>query len=276
MSSAISFTAASWSPRSCVSMKPRSSSRSCSESSASPLHSPRGRRRAVAERRAGALQRAVDRGDARLERVGGLLGGELEHVAQDQHRALAGGQDLDQREEAELDRLARDDDRVGLVGARGDLVEQPVGIGLQPRDLGERADLLRPAALAADRVQARVGGDPVQPGAEPGAALELVAVAPGAQEGLLHEVLGLVEGAEHAVAVDVQLALVAVDVLGELVLGGGVMPRSTTDGAGAHRSAASGAGARRPRPRPAPAGCRPARTATSARRPSRARRARPR
>ena len=38
---------------------------------------------------------------------------------------------------------------------------------------------------------------------------EPCAAAPGAQERLLHHVLGLVEGAEHAIAVHVQLALVA-------------------------------------------------------------------
>ena len=44
---------------------------------------------ALVDRLVGALERAVDRGRRRLERVGDLAGGEAEHVAQDQHRALA-------------------------------------------------------------------------------------------------------------------------------------------------------------------------------------------
>ena len=127
----------------------------------------------------------------------------------------------------ELDRLPGDDDGVRLGVARRDLVEQPVGIRLQPRHLGERVQRRRGARAAAgrDRVEADVGGDPVQPGAEAGAARRSVAAAPGPQEGLLHEVLGLVERAEHAVAVHVQLAPVALHESGEggLVagLGGG-------------------------------------------------------
>ena len=66
-------------------------------------------------RRAGPLQRAVDRGDAGLEQGGGLLGRPAEHVAQDQRGALARRQELDRGEEGELDRLARDDHRVRLV-----------------------------------------------------------------------------------------------------------------------------------------------------------------
>ena len=42
-------------------------------------------------------------------------------------------------------------------------------------------------------------------------ALEVRTASPGAQEGLLDEVLGLIEGADHAVAVDVDLAPVALD-----------------------------------------------------------------
>ena len=136
-----------------------------------------------------------------------------------------GRQQLDDGEEGQLDGLAGDDDRVGLGIARSDLVEQPVGVGLQPRDLGEGAQRGHAPRAAADRVERRVGGDAVQPGPEPGAALEAVAAAPRAQEGLLHEVLGLLERAEHAVAVHVQLAAVALHEGGEggLVagLGGG-------------------------------------------------------
>ena len=63
--------------------------------------------RLVLDRRPRPLQRAVDRGDGRVEQVGGLGAGPAEHVAQDQHRALAAGQPLDRGEERELHALAR-------------------------------------------------------------------------------------------------------------------------------------------------------------------------
>jgi hypothetical protein len=64
-------------------------------------------------------------------------------------------------------------------------------------------------------------GDLVQPRAEPLVALERGAAAPRAQQRLLDEVLGLLEGAEHPVAVDVQLAAMALGARGELCFGAG-------------------------------------------------------
>ena len=63
-----------------------------------------------------------------------------------------------------------------------------------------------PARVPAQRVQAGVGGDPVQPGARARSAREAFPAAPGAQEHFLDVILGLVEGPEHPVAVHVQLA----------------------------------------------------------------------
>ncbi len=82
------------------------------------------------------------------------------------------------------------------------------GIRLQPRDLAARR---RRARALLERVQAGVGRDPVQPRAQRRAARVGLARAPRAQERLLREVLGLLEGAEHPVAVDLQLAAVALD-----------------------------------------------------------------
>jgi hypothetical protein len=95
---------------------------------------------------------------------------------------------------------------------------------------------------APQRVQAGVGGDLVQPGPEPGAALEAPAPPPGAQEGLLDQVLGLLERAEHPVAVDVQLAAVAPDQLGErrLVPGPGGLDDRILDTAGGGRAVGHG------------------------------------
>ena len=97
--------------------------------------SPGRRSRSVARARWSAL---FTDGDARLEQRRRVLGRPAEHVAQDQHRPLSRRQVLDRGEERELDRLARDDDGAGLVLRRRGRLEQPVGVGLQPRELGGR------------------------------------------------------------------------------------------------------------------------------------------
>src|SRR5882672_8793717 len=53
--------------------------------------------------------------------------------------------------------VSEDDDRVGLIGARGDLVEQPIGVRGQPRDLDECAQRGHPAGSPAQRVETDVG-----------------------------------------------------------------------------------------------------------------------
>ena len=135
-------------------------------------------------------------------------------------RALPRRQDLQRGEERQLDRLALDDDRVRLVVARRDLVQQAVRVRLEPRHLGERVQRRHSPRPAPDHVEADVGRDAVEPGAEQ-LALEPRAAAPRAQERLLDGVLRLVERGEHPVAVDVQLAPVALGERGEggLVLG---------------------------------------------------------
>ena len=74
---------------------------------------------------------------------------------------------------------------------------------------GCRARRAAGARPALEVGQADVGGDPVEPGAHRGAALEVRGGLPGAQERLLDQVLGLVHRAAHPVAVRQQLALVA-------------------------------------------------------------------
>jgi hypothetical protein len=163
-------------------------------------------------RGARALQRAVDGRHARLEHVGRLLRRAAEHVAQDQHRALERDQPLDRDEVSQLDRLLGDDGGLGVVLLAGQRVEQPVRVRLEPQRLARRGHAAR--ALV-ERVEARVGGDLVQPGAQRGARGERLAPAPRAQERLLDGILGLLEGTEHPVAVDVQLAAVTLDAVGE-------------------------------------------------------------
>jgi hypothetical protein len=126
--------------------------------------------------RAGALERAVDRGDGGLEHLGDLPRRVAEHLAQEQHGALGGGQVLDGGDEGELDALAL---LVARVGCRKAVAEphRLVRVGLDPHRLGERqADPLRPAQrrhrvqrqhalrrAAGDLVQAGVRRDRVKP-----------------------------------------------------------------------------------------------------------------
>jgi hypothetical protein len=119
---------------------------------------------------------------------------------------------LDRDEVRQLDRLLRDDGRLRVVVAAGDLVEHLVRVRLEPQHLAVGRDGAR--ALV-ERVEAGVGGDPVQPRAHRRACLERRARSPRAQHRLLDDVLGLLERAEHPVAVDVKLAAVRLDTRGE-------------------------------------------------------------
>src|SRR5204863_9831466 len=77
---------------------------------------------------------------------------------------------------------------------------------------------LAPAALA-DRGEAPVGRDLVEPRPDETALVEAADAAPRAHERLLHRVLGVVQRAEHPVAVRLQLATVRRD---QLLEGAGV------------------------------------------------------
>ena len=116
--------------------------------------------------------------------------------------------------ERECDRLPG---FVAGLGARGYVVQQGVGVRLEPPGLivGHRRRLFRagrerPPGPVAKVVEAAVGGDAVQPGSE-GAAVEAVKGAPSRQEDLLKYVFGVLERAEDSVAVDEQLAAVGCD-----------------------------------------------------------------
>ena len=100
------------------------------------------------ERRPGALERAVDRGDARLEQLGDL-GAFHQHLTQDQHRALPRRQVLQRRDEGQPDRLARD--RRPRPGRRRPARRMRVRDGLDPRHLGERVRSRRPVRRAGPR-----------------------------------------------------------------------------------------------------------------------------
>ena len=160
-------------------------------------------RQALLERRPRPLDRAVRGRDARAEVGGGLGRRPPQHIPGDQRRSLPRRQGLQRGDERQLDRLALDDDVIGR------LVEQRIGIRLEPRDLGERPRSDRLARPLAQRVDAGVGGDPVQPRTEVLTTVEVLAAVPRPQERLLDDVLGIVERRQHPVAVHVQLPAVA-------------------------------------------------------------------
>jgi hypothetical protein len=182
---------------------------------------------ALAERSPRPLERALDRRLGAVEHLRHLGGAKAEHVAEHERRALARRQVLQRRHECERDRLPR---LVACLrpGRRvGETLEQRIRIGLEPDRLHHpgglgrvehRRDLLRTASAGAERVQGAVRRDPVQPGAQGGAALEAVESTPGGQQRLLHRVLGVLQRAEHPVAVELQLAAVPDDQLPEGVL----------------------------------------------------------
>src|SRR5512132_658782 len=134
---------------------------------------------------------------------------------------------LQRRGEREPDRLCR---LVACVRPRRGVrepLEQYVGVGLQPARLdpagglgrlGHARYLLWTVSAVAKRVQAAIGRDPVQPGAQRGASLETVEPAPGCEERLLQLVFGVLQRAEDSVAVQLQLPPVRLDQLLEGVL----------------------------------------------------------
>ena len=201
-------TASAASPRSCASMKLASSARSAS------LGSPADQSVRLAGRCACSVARArwsalltdateVSSADRRLARR------PAEHVPGDQRRALARREDLERGEERELDRLAGDDDRLGLLVARRDLVEQAVRVGRDPGHLARTSPSRSAGGRCAGSHRGRRWSRSVQPGADERAAVERLARPPRPQERLLDGVLGLVERGEHPVAVDVELAPVS-------------------------------------------------------------------
>ena len=201
------------------------------------------RRQAAPQAGARPFEGAVDRFDGRVEHVGHFVGVVSEHLAQDEHGALASRQDLQRGHEGQGDGFG-----LCVAGLRAerdvDAPRERVGIRLEPHDfteasrlgrlnLGDVPLLGRASAGRAKRVEAPVGGDPVEPGAERGASLESSEALPGGQERLLQGVLGVLEGSEHPVAVHLQLSAVRFGQLSERVAVSGPRP---DDQVGCHYS----------------------------------------
>ena len=138
------------------------------------------------------FQGTVDRFDRRVEHVGDFVGVVSEYLAQDQHCALASGQDLQRGHEGERNGFGL---LVACLRAERDLdhaLEERVGIWLEPHDfaeprrlgrfnLGHVPLLGRTSVGRAKRVETSVGGDPVEPGADRGATLKISEALPGGQ-----------------------------------------------------------------------------------------------
>ena len=97
-----------------------------------------GRQIAFVERRACALERAADRGDARLQQLRHLGRLPAQHFAQDQDRSLPRRQVLQRRDERQTNRLAR----LGHLG-RIPLSATSAGDRLNPRRLRQRVEVRR-------------------------------------------------------------------------------------------------------------------------------------
>src|SRR5207244_12138711 len=87
------------------------------------------------------------------------------------------------------------------------------------------------ASAFANRVEAPVGRDPVEPGAQRRPLLETVESTPGGEQCFLDEILGVLHGAEQPVAMQLKLAPERLDQRRERPLGTGLRPPPT----GGHR-----------------------------------------
>jgi hypothetical protein len=117
--------------------------------------------------------------------------------------------------ECELDRLPALVARSRPGRAIRDVLEQRVGVGLEPERLDPLCRLRRvnhgwcllgAARPGTQRIQAAVGRDPVKPVAHGRAALELREAPPSGQQRLLDHVLCVLHRAEDPIAVHLQLA----------------------------------------------------------------------
>ena len=74
---------------------------------------------------------------------------------------------------------------------------------------------MRLPPTVAERVQAAIGRDPIQPGAKRGSLLEAAQAPPCREQRLLHDVLGILQGPKKSVAVQMKLSSVRLDQLAE-------------------------------------------------------------
>jgi hypothetical protein len=175
------------------------------------------------------LQGAVDRRLRGTQHRRDLDRSKAHHVAQHEHRALARRQVLQRRHERQAHGLAGLVARLGSGRPIGHAVQERVRVRLQPHrlDAATRLGQLargvpwrrpRPPRRRAQRVQAPIRRDPVQPRAQRGSRLVAIQAAPRGEQGLLHQVLGVLHRPDDPVAVQLQLAPVGIGQLPERVL----------------------------------------------------------
>jgi hypothetical protein len=142
---------------------------------------------------------------------------ESENVAQDEYGKLAWRQDLKSGHERKGYRFGLLIAGLGPERYAHRILTERVGIRLEPHDLAEPGrrgrlnsdDVPRFRGASAGRtqhVEAPVGGDPVEPSAHRGAALESGESLPGCEQRVLERILGVVERAEHPIAVHLQFS----------------------------------------------------------------------
>ena len=112
-------------------------------------------------------------------------------------------------------------------GVVGEALEQDVREGLEPDRLGAARRLGRgghplqvfgAAPARTEGVERAIGGDPVQPGTDRRASLELHKPAPSGEQRLLEQVLGVLRRPDDPVDVHLELTPVGVGQLAERVL----------------------------------------------------------
>lgn len=157
-----------------------------------------------------ALQGAVDGGDRGVEALCGLFGGEANDLREEERRPLLRRQMLEGGDEREADALPQ---HRGLRGVGVRREHARVRDRLKPVRARSRLELVvdaahgtfferAPAACPiAERIEARMGGDAMEPRAQRGPPVERLERAPRADHPLLHNVLGVDDGPEHSVAV---------------------------------------------------------------------------
>ena len=111
----------------------------------------------------GPLEGAVGCRHAGVQGDGRLGRRSPEHVSQDERGALRGGSTCSAARKASSIVSRRHHLGVGLIGSGPELVEQVVGVGLEPGHLRERVQLDSPPTALAELVEAHVGGDAVEP-----------------------------------------------------------------------------------------------------------------
>ncbi len=151
------------------------------------------------ERCSRALKRAVHRGQGCVQAFSDLGGGPADHIGQEQHRTLLRRKVLERGHEGEANALAEHGTfrRISIGGK-----DTRIGNGLEPVSSWTRLERVFDGALRAhfdrslstravrERIEANVGRDPIQPGAQGGTPVEPAHASPGADHRFLDGVIG--------------------------------------------------------------------------------------